>query len=343
MMSPLCSVCKCQEHSYLRLEHKDILRYLHRYLSTFRFEKEAVHAVWLGRSSGPSASPDIHLQHHEPHCVVSQSNGGERFRYAQWRPFRWLLRGVGTDGTFREARTDTRYIRFSFCVIAGFIQTFLLNGPSTNESGCEISFQSCWAWGLTINGYFGLLFAIVFVLAIPICWLKELEDTHVPRHTASFFFKEIWLILQNMTTFYILIFILGIQTLTNFTSNANIQLQYYVIKLTNFQAGIDTVTTYAGLAYAIWLFQTYMINRDWHITQYTSVLLAALLGLVWIAPYYNLGGTQNGWFTIFIDLDTVSCCLLLICCRCILSYLHPFLLSTSCSNSPKVCLRCCTQ
>ncbi len=235
-------------------------------------------------------------------------------------------------------------IRFSFCVIAGIIQTFLLNGPSTNESGCEISFQSCWAWGLTINGYFGLLFAIVFVLAIPICWLKELEDTHVPRHTASFFFKEIWLILQNMTTFYILIFILGIQTLTNFTSNANIQLQYYVIKLTNFQAGIDTVTTYAGLAYAIWLFQTYMINRDWHITQYTSVLLAALLGLVWIAPYYNLGGTQNGWFTIFIDLDTVSCCLLLICCRCIfLSYLHPFLLSTSCSNSPKVCLRCCTQ
>jgi len=83
MMSLLSSVCKCQEHSYLRLEHKDILRYLHRYLSTFRFEKEAVHAVWLGRSSGPSASPDIHLQHHEPHCVVSQSNGGERFRYAQ--------------------------------------------------------------------------------------------------------------------------------------------------------------------------------------------------------------------------------------------------------------------
>lgn len=197
-------------------------------------------------------------------------------------------------------------IRFSFCVIAGFIQTFLLNGPSTNQSGCEISFQSCWAWGLTINGYFGLLFAIVFVLAIPICWLKELDATHVPRHTASFFFKEIWLILQNMTTFYLLIFILGIQTLTNFTSNANIQLQYYVIKLTNFQAGIDTVTTYAGLAYAIWLFQKYMINRDWHITQYISVLLAALLGLVWIAPYYNLGGTQNGWFTIFIDLDTVS-------------------------------------
>jgi len=152
------------------------------------------------------------------------------------------------------------------------------------------------------------LFAIVFILTIPIWWLKELDATHVPRHTASFFINEIWLILQNLTTFYILIFILGVQTLTNFTNNANIQLQYYVINLTSFQAGIDTVTTYASLAYAIYLFQTYMINKDWHITQYVSVLLAALLGLVWIAPYYDAGGTQNGWFTIFIDLDTVSSC-----------------------------------
>lgn len=27
--------------------------------------------------------------------------------------------------------------------------------------------------------------------------------------------------------------------------------------------------------------------------------------MVWIAVYYNAGGTQNAWFTIFIDLDQV--------------------------------------
>jgi hypothetical protein len=129
---------------------------------------------------------------------------------------------------------------------------------------------------------------------------------HSPlQHSAKHFFAEIWDTLKNLTTFYLIIYVIGIQGFTNFTSNANIQLQYYVIKLTNFQAGIDTITTYSALVLAIYLFQRYMINRDWHITQYASVLIAAGLGLVWIAPYYNSGGTQDPWFTIFIDLDTV--------------------------------------
>jgi hypothetical protein len=197
-------------------------------------------------------------------------------------------------------------VRFFFCIVAGVIQTFLLNGPSTNDSDCEISFSQCWSWGLTINGYYGLLFSIIFLLTIPIFWMKELDCSKIPQHTVSHFFHEIWLTMQNLTTFYLVIFIIGVQGFTNFTNNANIVLQYYVIKLTNFQAGIDTITTYSSLVFAIWLFQHYLINKDWRITQIASVLIAAFLGLIWIAPYYNAGGTQDPWFTIFIDLDTVS-------------------------------------
>jgi len=197
-------------------------------------------------------------------------------------------------------------IRFSFCVVAGIIQTFLLNGPSTNDSDCSIDIQDCWSWGLSINGYYGLLFAVIFLLTLPLFWLKELDATNIPQHTGAHFFKEIWDTLKNLTTFYLIIYVIAIQGFTNFTSNASIQLQYYVIKLTNFQAGVDTVTTYSALVLAIYLFQTYMINRNWHYTQYASVLIAASMGLVWIAPYYNAGGTQDPWFTIFIDLDTVG-------------------------------------
>lgn len=197
-------------------------------------------------------------------------------------------------------------VRFTFCIVAGFIQTFLLNGPTTNDSGCQISFQDCWKWGLTINQYYALLFVMVFFLTLPIIWLQELDDSHIPRHSFKHFMEGIWETLQNLTTFYLIIFVIGICSLTNFTNNANISLQYYVIKLTNFQAGIDTITTYGALVTAIWLFQRYLINRDWRITQYASTFIAAMLGLVWIAPYYNEGGTMNPWFTIFIDLDTVS-------------------------------------
>ena len=35
-------------------------------------------------------------------------------------------------------------IRFAFCLVATFIQTFFLNGTSTNAPDCEISFENCW-------------------------------------------------------------------------------------------------------------------------------------------------------------------------------------------------------
>jgi hypothetical protein len=180
-------------------------------------------------------------------------------------------------------------VRFSFCVFAGFLQMFLLNGTSTNSSPCEISFQNCWSWGLSVNQYYGLLFGLILILALPVLWLKELDDAHIPQPDLGHFFSRFWLTLQNLATFYLLIFVIGISTLTNFTNNASIQLQYYVIKLTNFQVGLDTVTTYFGLVCAIWLFQKYLINKNWRYTQYGSAILAALLGLVWIAPFHNAG------------------------------------------------------
>lgn len=182
---------------------------------------------------------------------------------------------------------------------------FLLNGPSTNDSDCDINIENCWSWGLTVNQYYGLIFAMVFVLTIPIFWLKELDASHIPPHDFSHFIHGVWKILQNLTTFYLLIFVVGINSLTNFTSNASIYLQYYVIKLTNLQAGLDTVTTYMALVMSIYIFQKYLINRNWRYTQYYSTIVAASLGLVWIAPYHDAGGTMNPWFTIFIDLDTV--------------------------------------
>ena len=138
---------------------------------------------------------------------------------------------------------------------------------------------------------------------------SQISNLHLGRSTTlsfSYFFNEIWLTLQNLTTLYLLIFVIGTQCFTNFTSNANIYLQYYIIKLTNMQAGIDTMTTFAALAIAIWVFQKYLIHLNWRYTQYGATSVSAFLGLVWIAAYYNAGGTQDPWFTIFIDVDTVQ-------------------------------------
>ena len=195
-------------------------------------------------------------------------------------------------------------IFFAFCVVAGFIQTLLVNGPTTNDVTCKVSWDGCWTWGLTPNQYYALLFVLVLLLTAPILALKEKRPppsfhVHTPRELLG----EIWATMHNLTTLNILIFVTGIGALTNFTSQVNIFLQYYVISLTNVQAGIDNISTYAALVLAIYLFQTHLINRSWRTTQLCSVIFSATLGLLWIPAYYNLGGLRNAWYTIFIDLD----------------------------------------
>ena len=170
---------------------------------------------------------------------------------------------------------------------------------------CPISFDSCWASGLTINGYYALLFCLVFVLVIPVFWMKELDASTIPIHSIKSFTNEIWLTLQNLTTLYLMQYVIGTGVFTNFVSNASVYMQYYIIQLTNFEAGIDTVTSYAALSLAIWIFMKYLINKNWRYTQYGSTIISSVLGLLWILVFYNVGGLMNPWFTIFIDLDTV--------------------------------------
>ena len=66
---------------------------------------------------------------------------------------------------------------------------------------------------------------------------------------------------------------------------------------------MDTLTSYAALVFAVWIFQRFLIRKNWRITHYLSSIFANLLGLLWLLPYYSIDKTRNPWFTIFIDLD----------------------------------------
>jgi len=195
-------------------------------------------------------------------------------------------------------------IFFIFCVVAGVIQTLLVNGPSTNEPGCEIAIDKCWQWGLSMKQYYWLIFVLTAILTAPMLVFREITGPNTPRrHSFVELCGQIWATMHNLTTLRILVFVIGIGALTNFTSQVNIFLQYYIIGLTNVQAGIDNITSYLALVLAIYIFQEYFLNKNWRYTQYFAVIFGALLGLLWIPAYFNNGGTRNAWYTIFIDLD----------------------------------------
>ena len=194
-------------------------------------------------------------------------------------------------------------IRFTFCIVASLMQTFLLNGVSTGPPNCQIGFDSCWAWGLSVDQFYGLLFFMTLILTAPVVWLQELTSTMASTHSLQFYFSEIWETMQNQTFMYLMIFVVGVGALANYSIVVNYYMQYYIINLTNFQSGIDGTTSYIALVFGIWLFQTYLINLNWRTTNYLSNIFGSLMLLLWIPAYYDLWGLQNAWYTIFIDLD----------------------------------------
>jgi len=244
-------------------------------------------------------------------------------------------------------------LRFSFSMLAGAIQTLFLNSAKTSPPNSA----GVWSWGLSMNGYYTLMFVLVAILCWPIYYMKELQGVtprndqvdsfcamresvpaagrggdvelakgsknrpkvfaQTPTHVAgpsksaghelaptwAFFKEEIWKILQNQTTLYLLIYVIGFHTLAGVSNIGNTYLQYYVIQLTQMQAGIDSMTSYLALVFAIWIFKRYMLGVNWRYTQWFSCTISLLFSLLWIPAYHPNSGVFNAWYTIFIDLD----------------------------------------
>lgn len=154
-------------------------------------------------------------------------------------------------------------IRFAFTVVAGAIQALLVNGKSTNKPDCKIGFDECWSFGLTVGEYYTLTFFIMLILFIPILYLKEPSAKNIPIRSLKHHIEDLWVTLQNKTTLYLLIFVFGTNLFSSLQSIVSVYLQYDVIQLSNFQSGIDTMTTYGSIMFGVWLFQTYFINKNW--------------------------------------------------------------------------------
>lgn len=195
-------------------------------------------------------------------------------------------------------------IRFAFTMLGGVIQALLVNGPKTNDSDCAISIQDCWSWGLTVRGYYAVIFVILAVLCIPILFFREVDCSDIPQHSLHEHAVNLWDTLQNPTTMYLLIFVLGNSMFSNMAPITTTYVQYILIQLTNLQSGITAIVVYCAVYVGIYIFQKYFLNRNWRTTLYLSVLLAATFNLMWILVYYNVGGLLNPWFTIFITLNT---------------------------------------
>jgi hypothetical protein len=194
-------------------------------------------------------------------------------------------------------------IRFFVGIGAGLLQALLVNGRETNKADCKIAFDSCWAWGLTPNGYYGLTFCVIFLLCIPIYYLEEPSSKNSPLHSFKHHKELLWDTMTNPTTLYLLIFVIGNGAFSGMAPIVQTYTQFSLIGLTNFQSGIMTMLTNLATMSGIICFQKFFINWNWRYTQYISLGFSANLGLLWLLVYYDVGGVMTPWFTVFLQLN----------------------------------------
>ena len=95
-----------------------------------------------------------------------------------------------------------------------------------------------YAYTYTVGQYYWLIFLILLLLFIPITFLTEPDATHIPQRTFSEHRSELWETLTNRTTLSLLIYVTGSSIITNLSNITTSYIQYYVIGLTNLQAGM---------------------------------------------------------------------------------------------------------
>lgn len=117
--------------------------------------------------------------------------------------------------------------------------------------------------------YYYLLFALTCVLFVPMLWMREIEDRS-PDRTIRQFAGDIFDTCRNLTTTYLLIFVVGNTMLALSPFNVTTNLQYLVLKIPNLLAGIDSMTTYLSLSLGIYIFSKCLINKNWRTINYGS-------------------------------------------------------------------------
>jgi Na+/melibiose symporter-like transporter len=90
-----------------------------------------------------------------------------------------------------------------------------------------------------VRQYYALIFIIIFFLFIPILYLKEPDASKIPMRTFHEHGLELWETLGNRTAFSLLVYVTGTGIFASMGNIASTYVQYYVIGLTNLQAGIS--------------------------------------------------------------------------------------------------------
>jgi len=189
--------------------------------------------------------------------------------------------------------------RFVMCMVGGLLQSFLLNGPTTNPPGKGFD------WGLTVGELYWVLAAVAAVMLLPtLYYFDETAAPQLHEHTSMRQnLSSMWEVLHDVCLFSIMVWSLGSNVIAGATNRVGSSvIEGGIVELSGMMMGLDNVTTYLTLCVGIWLFKHYLIRYNWRWTQIWTTVTLASLNLAWLIPALDRSSAaRSPWLCIFID------------------------------------------
>jgi hypothetical protein len=194
--------------------------------------------------------------------------------------------------------TTGQMTRFTTTIFANILGIVFMNGqdyvaPSKAKSAFafELSFPVV---------HFVLVGCCIPFYVCMILWLKDPpRDDTKHHHSTKEILLELWELMKTKVMFFLIcgsLLNMSIASLTNPAQNVMQQ----IVHPSSLNQGVGSMFGNVIFLVGVWIFRTYLMDRNWRYTFVATGLIMALNGVFMFIMIYNVGGIgQNPWFFVF--------------------------------------------
>jgi hypothetical protein len=194
--------------------------------------------------------------------------------------------------------TTGQMIRFTTTIFANLLGIIFMNGhdyvaPNKAEKAFafELSFPAIHyvLVGICLPFFFGMVF-----------WLKDPpRDETKAHHSTKEIVTELWELMKTKVMLFLIVGMLLNMAVASLINPAQNVMQQ-IVKPSSLNQGVGSMFGNVIFLVGVWIFRTYLMDRNWRYTFIATGLIMALNAVFMYIMIYNVGGIgQNPWFFVF--------------------------------------------
>lgn len=194
--------------------------------------------------------------------------------------------------------TTGQMIRFTTTIFANILGIVFMNGKDyVAPSKADKAFD------------FELSFPVIHFVLVAIClpffvcmilWLKDPpRDETKAHHSTKEIVAELWDLMKSKVMLFLIVGMLLNMAIASLINPAQNVMQQ-IVKPSSLNQGVGSMFGNVIFLVGVWIFRTFLMDRNWRFTFVATGLIMAMNGLFMIIMIYNWWGIgQNPWFFVF--------------------------------------------